>query len=993
MFEQDLAAVKTEKELMGSWDSMPAGFIGLDTSGKPVFAGPGLTPQQAIGGGGREWATHYTKAGAPGTKAWLQARAEDIRIEAAQAKLKSTDALSRAIAAADIIKASGKVYTRVGYQKELARLGGFSTVGGAVSALRYGTKTEAQYYKEYGVSQEAMRKAEASARAAEQARAARPERAETWLETQPQFIQKGIGWMDETPSPQQWLAETRIAKKVAPSLIKVREKGGRALFLLGKSRQAISEGLRPEEKEKRIELEKSDKTYSEAVKKYNEEVKQLDKDISRFSTKYLKKPVPQKDIDIAYAKQDELQSKAVSLEGTRTQLEEYEIERTELIKQYDIKIKAVPKVVKWARSMWVGALSVPIVATELGIGLAVKPEETIAGAFTGIWGLPKAIKERPIETVTELGVSSVVFGLSTKAISGAVSRAGIMKVKPKVTQSFSVGKSVKIGKRGELNLWKVEGKIITKLKHPKTGKTIETFSTKTFSDTVTSPTKSGAIKAYSKTLGTTLRTGDIRLALGRTPKVKMKASLTEAKGELTLSPTDVEKYYKGYGEFGIREIGKVEMKYPITKAPKVITKVKLRPGKEFEGISNVWAKQLGGTRRIDIMKLPKKDVGIVMAGKEYTYAYKALTDIYGKEGAKLIIRAREKGIAKAYVPEEGMLFLGKEFKPIKLKARIPEYKPTPIDMYGKPIKISQQFQQLITGTPEKAVAGISAKTIQKAIGEVLVKKAKPVTIPKAITKVTPMAKAMQLISPAPALITKQQLREEERLRAASLVKMGLVAKPRVREEQKYIQGINAALAQSLGTKQVQVSKLAQFPAMVSPAVSIVPSPITKIPMMALPPYGKKETQLEKKRRKAKEAKIRKQQRAYQASVAAAVLGITITKKEARKLPKIFTGLELRPIIKNNYYEKGGSKKMLSSRKSSRKSVARLKAQQKALVKSARGGRQVHKRRIQKEQAEHKRRIKLYKSKRSQVKALKTKALRKRKPKRRRIINRLNKLFK
>ena len=947
------------------------------TTDEPYFRETGIS---------RPWATHYTTGLQPGGKIWLRRQAEGMKLAAEKAK----DETQRAVLAAESIRLSGKAYTRLEYQKELARLGGFSTSGGAVSALRSGTRTEADYFREYGISQTAMREEEARAKAT----AALPERAETWLEAQPQYIQKGMGWMAETPSPQQWLARTRIAKKVSPTLIRVREKGERALFLLGKSRQAIAEGLRPEEKEKRMELEKSDKTYSEAVKKYNKEVKQLDKDISRFSTKYLDKPVPQKDTGAAYTKQDDLNVRASSLEQTRIQLEDYEAERNEIIKQYDIKIKQVPKVVRWARSMWVGALSAPIAVAGLGIGLAVKPEETMVGMFRGVRELPETIAARPIETITELGVSAVVFGLATKAISGAVSKAGVMKIKPKVTQSFSVGKSIKVGKRGELNLWKVEGKIITKLKHPKTGKTIETFSTKTFSDTVTSPTKSGAIKAYSKTLATSLRTGDIRLALGRTPKVKMKASLTEAKGELTLSPTDVEKMYRGYGEFGIREIGRIEMKYPIAKAPKVITKVKLKPGKEFEAISDVWAKQLGVTKRVDIMKLPKKDIGIVMRGREYAYAYKTLTDIYGKEGAKLIIRAREKGIAKAYVPEEGMLFLGKEFKPVKLKARIPEYKPTPVDMYGKPVKISQQFQQLVTGAPEKAVAEVSAKTIQKALGEVLVKKVKPTAIPKVISKVTPMTRALQLISPVSVVVTKQQLREEQRLRAASLAKLGVITKPITRERQKYVQGVSTALAQALGTKQIQVPKLAQFPAMVSPITQIVPpSPITKMAMIPLPPYAKEETQAERKRRKVKEAKIRKQQRAYQASVAAAVLGITITKKEAKRLPKIFTGLELRPMIKNNYYGKGGLTKMQSSRRLSRKSVRRLKAQQDALVKAARGGRKTHKKRLQRERAAERKRIRLYQSKKSQIKALKTRRLKKRKTKRKRIINRINELFK
>ena len=115
----------------------------------------------------RPWATHYTKAGAPGTFAWRQQRAEDLARETREAK----DATKRAVLAAESIRLSGKSYTRLGYQKELARLGGFSTAGAAVSALRTGTKTEADYFKEYGVSLSQQREAEARDRAAAEAAA------------------------------------------------------------------------------------------------------------------------------------------------------------------------------------------------------------------------------------------------------------------------------------------------------------------------------------------------------------------------------------------------------------------------------------------------------------------------------------------------------------------------------------------------------------------------------------------------------------------------------------------------------------------------------------------------------------------------------------------------------------------------------------------------------------------------------------------------------
>lgn len=247
-------------------------------------------------------------------------------------------------------------------------------------------------------------------------------------------------------------------------------------------------------------------------------------------------------------------------------------------------------------------------------------------------------------------------------------------------------------------------------------------------------------------------------------------------------------------------------------------------------------------------------------------------------------------------------------------------------------------------------------------------------------------------------IAKQQAKETQRLNRALRGLTITETKAEQRARQKLKLGISLAQPQVQLPKfaQPQPQKIANILGFVTPTPSPkpIPKPIPKfVPGFILPPYAREETQAERRRRKIKEAKIRKQQRAYQASVASAVLGIAITKKEAKRLPKVFTGLELRPMVKNNYYGKGGLSKMQSSRKLSRKSVRRLKAQQKALVEAGRGGRKAHKKRLQRERAAERKRIRLYKSKKSQIKALKTKGLRKRKPKRKQIINRINELFK
>jgi hypothetical protein len=62
--------------------------------------------------------------------------------------------------------------------------------------------------------------------------------------------------------------------------------------------------------------------------------------------------------------------------------------------------------------------------------------------------------------------------------------------------------------------------------------------------------------------------------------------------------------------------------------------------------------------------------------------------------------------------------------------------------------------------------------------------------------------------------------------------------------------------------------------------------------------------ISEKRRKIEREKLSKQQRAYQASVGSAILGLTVTPQQARKQKlylKKFTGMELRPVISSRNY--------------------------------------------------------------------------------------------
>jgi len=741
----------------------------------------------------------------------------------------------------------------------------------------------------------------------------------------------------------------------------------------------------------RAKLGKFTSFHRTGLKTYERNLSRFEGEVKEFEKRYIDKELSEKEYNIAVRKQDELREKSKGLEKDRGDLVYYQGEIEKLGKEYKIRV-ATPPIPgisgKILTHLSIGAITAPITAAAFVTTAITEPGKIIRGVYE----MPKAIAEKPLELIPEMVGAAIVYGAGIGGVKAAVGKLRAPKyieMKPGISHSISVSKATKIGK----NLWKTEGTIVTKLKHPKTGKTIETIRTQTISDTITSPTKSGAIKALSKSWATSLKTSNIKLITGKTPKIKLKVSLTKARGEMTLSPTEATKLYRGRGELVIREMGE----WGITAVPKkVISRIRLRPRKRFEALADVWAKELGVRAKVKAVVTPKELIAI--RGREYIYGYKALVDIYGKKKAVAIIKAREAGIAKAFVPEELFVKFKKPLKPPVLRARLP---PEPII---KPTEVSaMQLQKLVGGMPEKVVAEISAKAITKGIGEILIRKAKPIVIPK----VSPALRTIQVISPTIAAIEIPKLREEERLREIALSRLGLGIVTMPRERLKYIQQVGTGLAQISGIRQIPVPRLVRPPRIISPVIPKVPVlPAIPPPPIVPPPtlvYYKKEVEAEERRIKAQGLKLRKQQRAYQASVGAAVLGLTIPKVKAKKLAKAeFTGLELRPVVTDDYsYAKqlqGMQSNLLfpsratERKRSPRKQVRMLQAQQIALVEPARGGRKKHRKKIKKQYEKELRRIKLYRSKKIQKKALKKGKLKKRKTRRKTIIDRVNALF-
>lgn len=659
---------------------------------------------------------------------------------------------------------------------------------------------------------------------------------------------------------------------------------------LGKAQRWLVEKFRPHEKEARLAIEKADKEQASAVEKHNINLIRLEKEVKDYSKKYGGKELAPAVYSIAIAEGKRLDTRIKQSQAIEQGLVDYERRRIELEEVYETKRKKVPKIIRATQSVALGFVSVPIGLATIGVGLGIKPVTTIKEVGAGLWGLPGEVIRRPVETLGEIAGSLAFF-------YGAGRIASTMKVTPKVSQSFSLEKTVRIGTSPDGKaIWSSEGTIITKLKHPTTGKTIKTIKTQTFSETITSPTKAGAIKAVSDTWAMNVKRQGVQLGL--TPKVKVQVGLARARGEMTISPTDVPKLYRGYGRAAVFDIGRAEI---IAVPKKVKVKVKLKLKEPMEALSNILLGEIGVRPKVITKITPKERITI--RGKERIYRYKALSDIYGKKGAERIIRMEEVGFAQAFIPEEVGVWVGPPLKVTKIPPKPPIIKPPKIiALPPKPPKVVRppkvplykpgQIPGLTTRIiSEKAAAKVTAELSAKIIGKV-----KAVPKVKVKVKVTPAIRMIQFLSPAviPRVKKVPRVKELEMYKVSEILGPRVIPKvvPKVVERitpaQRTAQRITQALGQQLAVSPKVVPR-------VTPRV--VPTP-PKVPTIIRYPMIKKETFAEKRRRKRMEAKLRAQQRAYQASVGAAILGIT-----ARKPLKRITGLELRPVIRRKKAKK------------------------------------------------------------------------------------------
>jgi hypothetical protein len=153
------------------------------------------------------------------------------------------------------------------------------------------------------------------------------------------------------------------------------------------------------------------------------------------------------------------------------------------------------------------------------------------------------------------------------------------------------------------------------------------------------------------------------------------------------------------------------------------------------------------------------------------------------------------------------------------------------------------------------------------------------------------------------VISKQQLQLRQQLGLKQDFGVKQLSKQQLGIKQQYgviqefgvkqISKQQIGLKQQLGLKQITIPAIGFVPYSPPPSVTI-----TKTPPPAILP--RKESKEDKKRRLKYEAQLRKQQSAYQSSVASAFLqskARKVTRKQLARLErKVYTGLEIRPLV-------------------------------------------------------------------------------------------------
>lgn len=578
-----------------------------------------------------------------------------------------------------------------------------------------------------------------------------------------------------------------------------------------------------------------------------------------------------KEADRAEKQIQSLFEKDYSLKGGKLIEQESELSKSEQKTLKDIYIKKSIK----ASDAFIGGVvrgslyAVPVLGYGfLGADIIQAPSqipETIAFA-----------KEYP-----NIAISQAVAGITGALVGGGiVSGAKYLRdynLNPKISNSLSVSDAVRVGTNEKgMALWKVQGYITTKLKHPKTGETLKNIETRTFSDVITAPSKKKAIKAVSNTWALEIKKTYLELG-GTTPKIVTKIGLSNAKGEATFYPSIVKGAWRGRGTARITKTEEGLIKQGPKKTTGYFRNPFLKEHK-YESMQDIITRKLLG---------PAEKIRKGVRGTERKYVNATLTDIYRKGRYEKGALAREKAfdISTSFIPKPKVAEssdITRFIIPMKAAK-------------GKGVSAKQISRQASQFGKQETIARSQANAVNRALslkifGEVKAAGVKVGQITK--VKLNQNLSTLLLGRTRQKQMTKQQQQQMQRQpqKSSNRLFQSLIGVNLERENLAERQAIISAQKQGqrlrISKKQVQPNVL--YPIFPIPRIPVPkPRPETKINY-----HRKINDLLIGSRKQPKKIKRQKQKKGYQASIGSILLGI-----KSKKEPKKFTGLELRPMIR------------------------------------------------------------------------------------------------
>jgi len=631
--------------------------------------------------------------------------------------------------------------------------------------------------------------------------------------------------------------------------------GEQMFFTLKSEHETFEEKLNKRiEKEVNIPLERLNREIQEDISSgrltYEEGLKRIEELEEKFSKKYDR--IIEEETKKGEKKQAEL-------------IEEYKKKYEPSFKKKVITgaILTLPSFVPYGGPVYTGALATRFIA-EI-------PEVIESSQKSGAVELVKG-------NVPYL-IGGVLAGVTVKSISYF---GKYKQVSPKIDLEVSKSRALKISP----NKWIVESDVKILTKEQSTGKILLSDLKKGYSEVITK-TDGATTKSLVDSYLFDLKK---KAVIPSIPKEKLLATFEvgRAKGKIILTPSEVPKIWKGTGEY-VTRYG--EMDALIHKGKFEVVNYIIKKEK-YDALQNILVRDVGKPKILNIQLRE----GILKVERT-RFLTKTVTDISPEKKPVLLKRTYGYGLGKTYRPVKFERLISFD----NIKTFKSTYKPE-TNLYKTLSKTPIQEKKLVLASAQASMFPIAAGITKTALTKTQIEKMMIREIsPRVFT--TSAATTPRLIKIESKNLLKEKPRDIILTKIKSQLKQKELFKPKMKlpTEQvlKSYQITNLIQKQKLDLRGISKQKELMKPLLKKPSPLthpfFTPKPYNLRPNLPdfIPQIKSDRTQKSKYIKRQRDI-LKYAKREYKPSLGAIIFKFKI--KDFKKLPKSWTGLELRPII-------------------------------------------------------------------------------------------------